>query len=273
MRIEQLIILIAIPSIIFLIVLLTLIDQRNIKIVKENSLLYKELMKINSKYSFHENIPGVHCYREYCDSKRQLDRFDCKTYLENAIDQNYQDIIENIHLIEENKQKYNEYCQEYHGLFSLTQISNLEKYKISHKKFRKIEDKLYKNYKIHPKIETSAFVYATYTSPKGRNSYEVNKQFSYSQLYNAYLYVNEQQSLRRTREYQIKMERMRMTSSLRYDVLKRDNFKCQICGFTAQDGATLHIDHIIPVSKGGKTTMDNLQTLCDRCNIGKSNKD
>ena len=63
-----------------------------------------------------------------------------------------------------------------------------------------------------------------------------------------------------------------MTDSLRYDVLKRDGFKCQICGASAQDGATLHVDHIIPVSKGGKTEMSNLQTLCDRCNLGKSNK-
>ena len=73
-------------------------------------------------------------------------------------------------------------------------------------------------------------------------------------------------------EYRVKSERAKMTDSLRYDVLKRDGFKCQICGASAQDGATLHVDHIIPVSKGGKTEMSNLQTLCDRCNLGKSNK-
>ena len=63
-----------------------------------------------------------------------------------------------------------------------------------------------------------------------------------------------------------------MTDSLRYDILWRDGYKCQICGITAKDGAKLHVDHIIPIAKGGKTVPDNLQTLCERCNLGKSDK-
>ncbi len=54
--------------------------------------------------------------------------------------------------------------------------------------------------------------------------------------------------------------------------MRRDGFKCQICGSTAKDGVKLHVDHIIPVSKGGKTEPKNLRTLCDRCNLGKSDK-
>ena len=34
----------------------------------------------------------------------------------------------------------------------------------------------------------------------------------------------------------------------------------------------LHVDHIKPVSKGGKTELSNLRTLCERCNLGKSDK-
>ena len=68
------------------------------------------------------------------------------------------------------------------------------------------------------------------------------------------------------------IERSKMSDSIRYDVLRRDNYKCRICGASAEDGAKLHVDHIIPVSKGGKTELNNLQTLCERCNMGKSNK-
>lgn len=59
---------------------------------------------------------------------------------------------------------------------------------------------------------------------------------------------------------------------LRFLVMKRDNFKCCCCGASpAKDPSVeLHIDHIKPWSKGGETTIDNLRTLCSKCNFGKS---
>ncbi len=60
---------------------------------------------------------------------------------------------------------------------------------------------------------------------------------------------------------------------LRFFIMQRDNFKCCMCGASpAKDpNVVLHVDHIIPWSKGGETTIDNLQTLCSNCNLGKSN--
>lgn len=59
---------------------------------------------------------------------------------------------------------------------------------------------------------------------------------------------------------------------LRFLVMKRDNFKCCICGASPAKDPTieLHIDHVIPWSKGGETNIDNLQTLCSKYNLGKS---
>ena len=59
---------------------------------------------------------------------------------------------------------------------------------------------------------------------------------------------------------------------LRFKVLQRDNFKCCTCGASpAKDPSVkLHVDHIVPWSKGGETVMNNLQTLCSNCNLGKS---
>jgi predicted restriction endonuclease len=59
---------------------------------------------------------------------------------------------------------------------------------------------------------------------------------------------------------------------LRFLVMSRDNFKCCICGASpAKDpSVVLHVDHIKPWAKGGETEIINLQTLCSRCNQGKS---
>lgn len=57
---------------------------------------------------------------------------------------------------------------------------------------------------------------------------------------------------------------------LRALVLMRDGAYCQLCGATPQDGSKLHVDHIFPWSKGGETVIENLQVLCEKCNIGKS---
>lgn len=60
---------------------------------------------------------------------------------------------------------------------------------------------------------------------------------------------------------------------MRYKVLRRDNHACRSCGRSPANerGVKLHIDHIMPWSKGGETVLDNLQVLCDVCNLGKSN--
>lgn len=59
---------------------------------------------------------------------------------------------------------------------------------------------------------------------------------------------------------------------LRWKVLQRDRFTCCNCGASPAmtPGVELHVDHVVPWSKGGETVMENLQTLCAACNLGKS---
>lgn len=62
---------------------------------------------------------------------------------------------------------------------------------------------------------------------------------------------------------------------LRFIVMRRDNFKCKNCGRSPATDQTivLHVDHIKAWANGGETVLENLQTLCSKCNIGKSNLD
>lgn len=59
-----------------------------------------------------------------------------------------------------------------------------------------------------------------------------------------------------------------ISKKLRFEVLKRDNFTCQYCGRSSPD-VLLEIDHLKPISKGGKNEIFNLITSCKDCNRGK----
>lgn len=62
---------------------------------------------------------------------------------------------------------------------------------------------------------------------------------------------------------------------VRHEVLKRDGCRCRKCGADpSQDKSVrLEVDHVVAVSRGGKSTIDNLQTLCWACNQGKKDRD
>jgi hypothetical protein len=59
---------------------------------------------------------------------------------------------------------------------------------------------------------------------------------------------------------------------LRFKVLQRDRFTCRGCGRSPATSVDtiLHVDHIVPFSRGGETVLENLQALCGECNLGKS---
>lgn len=59
---------------------------------------------------------------------------------------------------------------------------------------------------------------------------------------------------------------------VRWQVLERDGFACQACGIrpaNTRRGDGLHVDHVVPVSRGGTNDPSNLRTLCAACNIGR----
>ena len=81
------------------------------------------------------------------------------------------------------------------------------------------------------------------------------------------------QNMKKTKS---KRRRTNVPRGLRKEVFKRDNYTCRECGAKKGDKkadgskVVLHVDHIIPVSKGGSDMLDNLQTLCADCNLNKN---
>ena len=253
------------PIIIYNFIIKRIINKEN-EVVSKTSKKIQKITKLNELYQFKDikrkkrNI----IEREY--SRKSLDRVTGKSIINYHLDNNINGIrtdlenaIFNITLLE----KYNKDVEK------VLQSESTNNSKYSSKKFKMVEERvlrsiIYKkeNFMITLKIEV-------YYRSNGGNVYD-NKKRKY--LFNDLVFVYNEWNRGNKFEETIKQERKIMNDYIRYNVLKRDNFSCQICGITAKDGAKLQVDHIIPVSKGGKTVMSNLQTLCERCNIGKSNK-
>lgn len=97
--------------------------------------------------------------------------------------------------------------------------------------------------------------------------------FSYAYLKARFLKLSDINFETTLYEYHNKSQRSLMTKELREQIALRDNYTCQLCGKYMPDGVGLHIDHIIPISKGGKSVPSNLQVLCSKCNGKKSAKE
>lgn len=70
---------------------------------------------------------------------------------------------------------------------------------------------------------------------------------------------------------QKEQDRRDVRPGLRFKVFMRDRFRCVACGRSPAThlNVELHADHIVSVYHGGKTLYENLQTVCQECNLGK----
>jgi len=62
--------------------------------------------------------------------------------------------------------------------------------------------------------------------------------------------------------------KVRIPLNLRRRIIERDGYYCVYCDEDLRD-AEIHMDHVIPESKGGPTSYDNLQVTCRKCNLAK----
>lgn len=253
------------PIIIYNFIIKRIINKEN-EVVSKTSKKIQKITKLNESYQFKDikrkkrNI----IEREY--SRKSLDRVTGKSIIKYHLDNNINGIrtdlenaIFNITLLE----NYNKDVEK----VLLSESINNSKY--SSKKFKMIEERVLRNIIYKKEDFMITLKIEVYYRSNGGNVYD-NKKGKY--LFNDLVIIYNEWNRGNKFEETINQERKIMNDYIRYNVLKRDNFSCQICGITVKDGTKLHVDHIIPVSKGGKTVMSNLQTLCERCNIGKSNK-
>jgi hypothetical protein len=235
-------------------------ERRRTKIGADSPRL-AALRSLNSQFEFHPELSRV--FVRDLDSKRQYDRFDPLECLLGILIESPDEFEGWLLDAEENESLLGEYEARLQG------IPRHSYQKVS---WAMMEDELFEEELLRPETEPTVAIEWRYTSPAGRRRYLDEEVFSFDEVRGLLRESRKIAKGRSTRQAQIRRERALMSDSLRYDVLRRDNFTCQICGSSAKDGVRLEVDHIVPVSKGGKTEMSNLQTLCERCNRGKRDK-
>lgn len=252
--------------IIILLIVIYIFHKKNVEFVRCNSICLKKIWELNDTQHF-KIFNQSESYHKNCNSKSQFDNFNQDNYIMALVDENLNKYIEIIKDLKYNWTNYKSYQAQFDSILNanynykqLIPNSFLNEYF-----FRKLEIIECEKEKLKPPMQLVIELSVTYRSPQGRNYYSKTFQANSN---NIEYYCNEcikKRQYKQSAQYQ----RSLMTDKLRYQVLNRDHHRCVICGASAKDGVKLHVDHIIPVSKGGKTELSNLRTLCERCNLGK----
>lgn len=227
------------------------------------------IKSVNGKYSFYM-IPNLDMNHSY-DNNDYYPTVSCEDYLiyQLQFHKTQKNVINAIESASINKNRFDSYKKEVSkckfGVFT----KDTEGYKLD--TLKKYEERMVKNILYRPQIKFDITVVLKRTDVNGRyleSKFDAFTSFEIEEIIERL--HNRSGDYYRDKEVWnsiVRVERARVSNRMRFAIFQRDHERCRYCG----SRRNLEIDHIIPVSKGGKSTMDNLQTLCHRCNVRKGN--
>lgn len=239
--------------------------------ILQNSICLHQLIEINRRYEFYPYVcfDQSHTY----DNENFFETISCTDYLIYQLKYFRKKFYNQIEKINTNKQKYSQYFNEIKTITEFGQFYSPIG-KLSLDKLIKIEKAMFEKHTYD--VPTTQF-YLTVTlycsKINGRIYSKKSQKFSAYEIFKLdKRLTNKNGNFYNDREIWnaiCRVERGKVSNKMRFSVYKRDGYKCCKCGIS-DDYARLEIDHIIPIAKGGKSTYENLQTLCHKCNVEKS---
>lgn len=244
------------------------------KLVTEASTALQQLLDLNARSSAHiAQQPSISTtFRYRAESKSKFDRFDLQRFLTTSVLDNEgyfeQEVSSRIRATE----LYSAYRTTVERQ-SEPLLATSSHPKVKQARFIRIERRLFERVLMSPPTPKARVIaQVAYTSPKGQNSYSRGITWDFELLRDGLRSAQAVRAQQSTAAALRARERSLMTFKMRSDILRRDAYRCKMCGATGGDGVELHVDHILPVSRGGRTVVENLQTLCAPCNLGKGNR-
>ena len=141
------------------------------------------------------------------------------------------------------------------------------------KKKKTIRDLLIKYFKAHPKEDMSHGPVVDWVEAKYKRIYQKKPRDTWRSIRNLHevgFLIKVKKGIYRYDPNAVKkIELENFTPEQKKIILKRDGYKCVICGRGKNEGVELQVDHIKPKYLGGKSTIENGQTLCAQHNFIK----
>ena len=250
-------------------------NRKYVDFVNEHSLAIRAIKELNSKYQFSSIYPLIY---KYCyDSTRNFEKVSCKDYLI------YQFHLDTLSIRRIIKSRNNNISKEidYKSKVDLTK-DKLGNFDVSiedldEEKLRNIESIVFND--LIEKANTDFYAEVHLYLTRGRMHRVIDEKkesFDLNEIIDALKSIDSSKVIDERRFYSgevwnsiERVERAKVSNELRQEIFERDGYTCVNCGSTEKE--SLEIDHIQPISKGGKTEPGNLQTLCRNCNIRKGN--
>lgn len=253
-------------------------NRKYVDFINEHSLAIRAIKELNSKYQFSPIYPLIY---KYCyDTIVNFENVSCKDYLI------YQFHLDTLCVRRIIKSRNNNISKEIDykskvdlakdklGNFDVS-IENLDEEKL--RNIESIESIVFND--LIEKVDTDFYAEVHLYLTRGRIHRVVDEKkesFDLNEIIDVLKSIDSSKLIDGRRFYSGKVwksiervERAKVSNELRQEIFERDGYTCVICGSTEKE--SLEIVHIMPISKGGKTEPDNLQTLCHDCNIRKGN--
>ena len=247
---------------------LMVINKKYENFVLEHSLAIKELKQINSHYKFNR-VKQYDFYNSY-DNEDFYDLVSTKDYLTYQLVYKQKEILTALNDTYGNKIMYEKYIGEVKDKCQPKGFDTEELLKNDKKLFR-TEKKLIKNTTKAPRTEYWITVELVRTNLNETRQLEYKQDtFNSKEIRNLITRINNKRGNfyldQEIWQAICRVERGKVSNKMRFAIYARDGNRCRRCGRRTD---RLEIDHIIPIAKGGKSTFDNLQSLCHKCNMEK----
>ena len=239
--------------------------------VLNHSVALKKLDYLNSIYQF-SRVAKIDLLQDY-DNENIYNGIFCEDYLIYYLRDHESEVEHACKVADENRRM----LEEYRNRIKKEVETRLGKFdedpgKLNKERLDDLEDRYFRSKLKGATISLTAFVNLRLTKINGALVKGRERSFSQDEII-SYLNRLDDQEDGFYLDDEIwnslcRVERGKVTNKLRFYVYNRDGNRCVHCG----SRENLEVDHIIPISKGGKTVVSNLQTLCHRCNVEKGAK-